>query len=258
MNALEADGLNTFYGKSHILHDVGIAVPEGRITTLLGRNGAGKTTTLRSLLGLTPPRSGRVRIFGRETTRLPPFRIAQFGVGYVPEGRRIFPNLTVDDNLRVPFERGGPWTIDSVYRTFPRLAERQSNRGRQLSGGEQEMLSIARALLLNPRLLILDEPSQGLAPLIVREVFRIVADTRAEGMSVLLVEQNVRAALQIADHAYVLDDGRIVWSGPAAELAADEERIQSLAGASAERWNFDETLSAQEEEAFSHQPSTVG
>jgi branched-chain amino acid transport system ATP-binding protein len=258
MSALEADGLNTFYGKSHILHDVALTVPEGRITTLLGRNGAGKTTTLRSLLGLTPPKSGRVQIFGRETTRLPPFRIAQLGVGYVPEGRRIFPNLTVDDNLRVPFERPGTWTVERIYRTFPRLAERRGNSGRQLSGGEQEMLSIGRALLLNPRLLILDEPSQGLAPLIVREVFRIVAEMRAEGMSVLLVEQNVRAALQIADHAYVLDDGRIVWSGAAAELAADEERIQSLAGASAERWNFDDALSAQEEEAFSHQPSTVG
>ena len=258
MNALEAEGLNTFYGKSHILHDVGLAVPEGRITTLLGRNGAGKTTTLRSLLGLTPPRTGRVHILGRETTRLPPFRIAQLGVGYVPEGRRIFPNLTVHDNLRVPFERDGPWTVERIYRTFPRLAERRGNRGRQLSGGEQEMLSVARALLLNPRLLILDEPSQGLAPLIVRDVFRIVAEMRAEGMSVLLVEQNVRAALQIADHAYVLDDGKVVWSGAAAELAADEERIQSLAGASAERWSFDDALSEQEEAAFSHQPSTVG
>jgi branched-chain amino acid transport system ATP-binding protein len=258
MNALEAEGLNTFYGKSHILYDVGLAVPEGQVTTLLGRNGAGKTTTLRSLVGLTPSRGGRVRIFGRETTRLPPFRIAQLGVGYVPEGRRIFPNLTVDDNLRVPFERPGRWTVERVYQTFPRLAERRQNRGRQLSGGEQEMLSIARALLLNPKLLVLDEPSQGLAPLIVREVFRIVAQMREEGMSVLLVEQNVRAALEVADRAYVLDDGHMVWSGSAAELAADEERIQSLAGASAERWNFDDTLTTEEEVALSHQPSTVG
>ena len=136
----------------------------------------------------------------------------------------------------VPLERAGPWTADTVYRLFPRLQERRTSRGRQLSGGEQEMLSIARALLLNPKLLILDEPSQGLAPLIVREVFRIVAQMRSEGITVLLVEQNVRMSLEIADHAYVLDDGRVVYSGPARELAADEARVQSLAGASAEEW----------------------
>ncbi len=258
MIALEAEGLNTFYGKSHILHDVGLVVPEGKITTLLGRNGAGKTTTLRSLVGLTPPRSGRIRFFERDTTRLPPFRIAGLGVGYVPEGRRIFPNLTVEDNLRVPLERPGPWTIERVFRTFPRLAERRNNRGRQLSGGEQEMLSVARALLLNPKLLILDEPSQGLAPLIVREVFHIVAGMREDGMSVLLVEQNVRASLEIADQAYVLDHGVMVWEGTAAELAADEDRIQSLAGASAEEWTFDDDLTPQETVALSHQPSEVG
>ncbi len=239
MSALEAEGLNTFYGKSHILHDVGLSVAEGRITTLLGRNGAGKTTTLRSLVGLTPPRTGRVRIFGRDVTRTPPFRVAGLGVGYVPEGRKIFPNLSVDDNLRVPLERPGPWTIDRAYQLFPRLAERRRNLGRQLSGGEQEMLSIARALLLNPKLLILDEPSQGLAPLIVREVFRIVAQMRAEGIAVLLVEQNVRASLEIADTAFVLDHGVMVWSGTAAELSSDEDRIQALAGASAEQWSFD-------------------
>jgi branched-chain amino acid transport system ATP-binding protein len=242
MNALEAEGLNTFYGKSHILHDVGLTVAEGSITTLLGRNGAGKSTTLRSVVGLTPARSGKVRIFGQETTRLPPFRVASRGVGFVPEGRRIFPNLTVDENLHVPIERPGPWSIERVYQLFPRLAERKQNRGRQLSGGEQEMLSIARALLLNPRLLILDEPSQGLAPLIVKEVFRIVAQMRSEGISVLLVEQNVRVALEIADQAFVLENGQIVYSGSAAELGADEERIQALAGASAEEWHLDEVL----------------
>ena len=243
MNAIEAQGLNTFYGKSHILHDVSLTVAEGSITTLLGRNGSGKTTTLRSLVGLTPARSGSVRIFGKDTTRLPAFRIAASGVGYVPEGRRIFANLTVDENLLVPIERPGPWTIERVYQLFPRLAERKQNRGRQLSGGEQEMLSIARALLLNPRLLILDEPSQGLAPLIVREVFRIVAQMRGEGISVLLVEQNVRVALEIADDAYVLENGEIVYSGKAAELGADEERIQALAGASAEEWHLDDVRS---------------
>jgi branched-chain amino acid transport system ATP-binding protein len=234
--ALTAEGLHTYYGKSHILHGVSLEAAEGKVTALLGRNGAGKTTTLRSLMGLTPAREGRVAFFGTPTTGWPPFRVVRLGVGYVPEGRKIFPNLTVDENLKVPIERPGPWTSESVYRLFPRLAERKFNRGRQLSGGEQEMLSIARALLVNPKLLILDEPSQGLAPLIVREVFRIVAQMRAQGISVLLVEQNVRMSLEIADHAYVLDDGHVVYSGPAHELAADEARVQSLAGASAVEW----------------------
>jgi branched-chain amino acid transport system ATP-binding protein len=234
--ALVAQGLHTYYGKSHILHGVDLEVEEGKITALLGRNGAGKTTTLRSLMGLTPPRDGRVTIFGKETVRWPTYRIAAQGVGYVPEGRRIFANLSVEENLKVPLERRGPWNIDRIYQLFPRLAERKFNRGRQLSGGEQEMLSIGRALLLNPRLLILDEPSQGLAPLIVREVFRVVAQMREEGISVLLVEQNARMSLEISDHAYVIDDGAIVYSGPAPQLAADEGRVQALAGASAEEW----------------------
>jgi branched-chain amino acid transport system ATP-binding protein len=234
--ALVARDVHTYYGKSHILQGVSLEVAEGKITTLLGRNGAGKTTTLRSLMGLTPAREGEITIFGQDTTHLPPFRIAALGVGYVPEGRRVFANLTVEENLLVPMERGGPWTIERIYELFPRLGERKMNRGRQLSGGEQEMLAIARALLLNPKLLMLDEPSQGLAPLVVREVFRIVAEMRKEGISVLLVEQNARMSLEIADYAYVLDDGRVVYSGPARELAADEARVEALAGASAEEW----------------------
>ena len=160
--------------------------------------------------------------------------------GFVPEGRRIFPNLTVDENLRVPLERPGPWTIARAYQLFPRLAERKANKGRQLSGGEQEMLAIARALLLNPKVLLLDEPSQGLAPLIVQDVFGVVAGMRKEGLSVLLVEQNVRAAVEIADRAYVLDNGSIVYQGSAAEFAKDEERVRALAGASAESWEESE------------------
>ncbi|MGB6397740.1 MAG: ABC transporter ATP-binding protein [Bradyrhizobium sp.] len=238
ISALTAEGLHTYYGKSHILHGVSLAVAEGKITALLGRNGAGKTTTLRSLMGLTPAREGRITIFGKDTTHWPTFRIAAAGVGYVPEGRRIFANLSVEENLKVPLERDGPWTIPRIYQLFPRLAERKQNRGRQLSGGEQEMLSIARALLLNPRLLILDEPSQGLAPLIVREVFRIVQQMKAEGISVLLVEQNARMSLEIADDAYVLDDGAVVYSGTARELAADDARVRALAGASAEEWTL--------------------
>src|SRR5215469_15913204 len=173
-NILEVEAVHSFYGKSHILHGVSLALREGEIVTLLGRNGAGKTTTLRSLVGLTPAREGAVRIFGETTTDWPPYRIAALGVGYVPEGRHIFSNLTIEENLKVPRSRPGLWTMARIHELFPRLAERRGSKGRQLSGGEREMLAIARALILNPKLLVLDEPSQGLAPLIVQEVFRAV------------------------------------------------------------------------------------
>jgi branched-chain amino acid transport system ATP-binding protein len=230
--ALTAHDLNTYYGKSHILHGVSLEVRPGEIVTLLGRNGAGKTTTLRSLVGLTHARQGEVRIFDRVTTNWPPFRVAALGVGYVPEGRKIFPNLTVEENLKVPLERPGPWSIARTFKLFPRLAERRDSKGRQLSGGEQEMLAIARALLLNPNLILLDEPSQGLAPLIVQEVFRVIASAREEGISVLLVEQNVHVAIEIANRAYVLEDGRMVYSGAASDFSKDEDRIRSLMGIS--------------------------
>jgi branched-chain amino acid transport system ATP-binding protein len=238
VKALEIRELNTYYDKSHILKGVDLEVGEGELVTLLGRNGAGKSTTLRSIMGLTPARSGQIRIFGTDSTHLAPFRIARLGVGLVPEGRRVFPNLTVEENLLVPVERPGHWTIPRIYELFPRLAERKRHKGRQLSGGEQEMLSIARVLLLNPRLLLLDEPSQGLAPLIVEHVFEVIVAARAAGTSVLLIEQNVRAAIEIADRAYVLDRGAITYCGVAAEFGQDESRVQELAGASAQKWEF--------------------
>jgi branched-chain amino acid transport system ATP-binding protein len=228
---LRTDEIHSFYGKSHILHGISLEVNEGEIVAVLGRNGAGKTTTVRSVVGLTPPRQGTVEIFGKDTTRWPAHRIAGLGVGYVPEGRKIFGQLTVLENLKVPQARPGPWNIERIWKLFPRLAERKSQLGRQLSGGEQEMLSIARPLLLNPRLMLLDEPSQGLAPLIVREVMQVVRHMREEGVSVLLIEQNAPLSLSIANRAYILDDGKVVYSGKAAELAKDTELVNKLAGA---------------------------
>jgi branched-chain amino acid transport system ATP-binding protein len=229
---LETDDLQTYYGKSHILHGVSLKVREGELVALLGRNGAGKTTTMRSVMGLTPARQGSVKIFGKDVTKLPPYRIANAGVGYVPEGRKIFGHMTVHENLLVPTDVKGPWTIETIYKLFPRLEERRTSKGGKLSGGEQEMLAIGRALLLNPRFLILDEPSQGLAPVIVQEVMRMVARIKAEGTAILLVEQNAFLALQLADRAYVLSDGEVVYDGSAAELAGDTARMERLAGVS--------------------------
>jgi branched-chain amino acid transport system ATP-binding protein len=235
---LRAREIHTYYGQSHILHGVSLEVKEAEIVTLLGRNGAGKTTVVRSLTGLTPPRRGSVEIFGRDTTHWPAYRIARLGVGYVPEGRKIFANLTVAENLKVPEARPGPWAFDSVFGLFPRLQQRRSQLGRQLSGGEQEMLAIARPLLLNPRLMLLDEPSQGLAPLIVREVLAMVRRMREEGLSVLLIEQNAPLSLSISDRAYVLDDGKVVYGGRADDLLKNRELVNKLAGAGASgrRW----------------------
>ncbi len=228
---LDVDEISTFYAKSHILHEVSLHVCEGEVVTLLGRNGAGKTTTLRSAMGLTPPREGKIFLFGNDVTGYPAHKIAQLGVGYVPEGRKIFGHLSVLENLQVPAVRPGRWSIESVFTLFPRLAERRTSLGRQLSGGEQEMLAIGRALLLNPRLLLMDEPSQGLAPLIVQEVLEVVRNMREEGIAILLVEQNAWMALSVADRVYVLDDGRVVHKGSASELAKDKDRVKALAGA---------------------------
>lgn len=232
---LRTHEIHSYYGKSHILHGVSLDVNEGEIVTMLGRNGAGKTTTIRSLMGLTPPRRGETEIFGKKTTHWQAHRIAELGVGYVPEGRKIFGGLTVLENLKVPQARPGPWNLDRVFKLFPRLEERKSQLGRQLSGGEQEMLAIARPLLLNPRLMLLDEPSQGLAPLIVKEVMQVVRRMRDEGLSVLLIEQNAPLSLSIADRAFVLDDGKVVYSGGASDLAKDTELVNKLAGAGSSR-----------------------
>ena len=228
---LAVDGLFTNYGKIRILRDVSLTVGEGEVVALLGLNGAGKTTTMRSILGLTPPRAGKVRYAGRDITGWPAYKVARLGVGYVPEGRRMFKDLTTLENLQLAENgRGGAWTIPRVLDHLPKLAEVRLRKSGKLSGGEQEMLSIGRALVSNPRLLLVDEPSQGLAPLIVEEVYRILSELKSTGVSILLVEQNALLALKIADRAYVLDGGRIVHEGGAAELAADQNRIRTLMG----------------------------
>lgn len=231
MRALELMDLDAFYGKSHILHGVGLRVGAGELVALLGRNGAGKTTTLKAIMGLLPKRRGRILVFGQETIHAPPHQVALLGVGYVPEGRRIFPYLTVEENLRlVQGKRPGPFSLERVYEIFPRLWERRRHLGRQLSGGEQEMLAIGRALLLNPRLLLLDEPSQGLAPLVVRLVAEVLRGLKKEGVSLLLAEQNAHLALDLADRVYVLDDGRVAYEGEAKALREDPERVRALTG----------------------------
>jgi branched-chain amino acid transport system ATP-binding protein len=228
---LALDRVCTNYGKIRILRDVSLTVGEGEVVALLGLNGAGKTTTIRTILGLTPAREGTIRYAGRDVTRWPPYKMARLGVGYVPEGRRMFKDLSTLENLELAENgRGGDWSIARVFEHLPKLAELRARRAGRLSGGEQEMLAIGRALVANPRLLLVDEPSQGLAPLIVEDVYRILGELKRTGHSILLVEQNALLALRIADRAYVLDAGRVVHAGPAAELASDTPRIRSLMG----------------------------
>ncbi|RTI16206.1 ABC transporter ATP-binding protein [Thermus scotoductus] len=228
---LRVEGVEGGYGKAQVLFGVSLEVGEGEMVALLGANGAGKTTTLKAVMGLLPRRRGRILVFGRETVHEPPHRLALLGVGYVPEGRRVFPYLTVEENLRlVQGKRPGPFSLERVYEIFPRLWERRRHLGRQLSGGEQEMLAIGRALLLNPRLLLLDEPSQGLAPLVVRLVAEVLRRLKKEGVSLLLAEQNAHLALDLADRVYVLDDGRVAYEGEARALREDPERVRALTG----------------------------
>ena len=219
---LEVDGIHTYYGESHVLHGVSLRVAPGQAVALLGRNGAGKTTAIRSIVGFTPPRAGRVLFEGQAIERWPAYRIARRGLALVPQGRRIFAPLSVRENLLLGARSEG-WTLERVFELFPRLRERQAQLGGTLSGGEQQMLAIARALLTNGRLLLLDEPSEGLAPLIVREIGTILTALKAERLSLLLVEQNYHLALRVADRVYVMNKGQIVYQGTPAGLEADEE-----------------------------------
>ena len=230
---LRVEDVHTYYGDSYVLQGLSLAVPRNQIVALLGRNGMGKTTLIRSVAGLTPPRAGTIVFDGAPLTGLRPHAIAQRGVGLVPQGRRTFPSLTVRENLLLPTSAlarrrdhgaaGDRWTLDQVLREFPSLAERVRQRARHLSGGEQQMLAIGRALMSNPLLILMDEPSEGLAPVIVRQLAEIMRGLRAHGHSVLLVEQNVDLALAVADYVYVLATGRVVHEGPIAEVARRPE-----------------------------------
>jgi branched-chain amino acid transport system ATP-binding protein len=219
---LEVDGIQTYYGDSHVLHDVSLRVAPGETVALLGRNGAGKTTLIRSIVGFTPPREGRIRFEGEAMERWPAHRIARRGLALVPQGRRIFAPLNVRENLLLG-ARGSGWTLERVLELFPRLRERTDQLAGTLSGGEQQMLAIGRALLTNGRLLLLDEPSEGLAPLIVREIGRVLGELRAARLSLLLVEQNYHLALRVADRVYVMSKGQIVYEGTPAGLQAAED-----------------------------------
>jgi branched-chain amino acid transport system ATP-binding protein len=229
---LKVVAINTFYEEAYILHDVSLRVERGETVGLLGRNGAGKTTTLRSILGLTPARSGHVQFKGEDITKLRPHIIARKGVGWVPDNRRIFPTLTVQRNLEIAERSPGQkmWDLQVIYRHFPVLERFKDRKGEFLSGGEQQMLAIARTLMGNPDLLLLDEPSQGLAPKIVRDVMNIILELKQKGISILLVEQNSVMALAVAARCYILDDGRIVYEGLAKDLDANKEIKKDLLG----------------------------
>jgi branched-chain amino acid transport system ATP-binding protein len=220
---LDVTEVHTYYGDSHVLRGVSLAAAAGAVTALLGRNGMGKTTLIRSVIGFTPPRRGTVRVRGEEVQRLSSHEIARRGVGLVPQGRRIFPSLTVEEQLRIASRPGAAWSLEGVYDLFPRLRERRRHFGGQLSGGEQQMLAIGRALMTNPAVLLMDEPSEGLAPLVVRGLRDTIARLRDTGLAVLLVEQNLPLALDVADTCYILSRGRVVHHGPAADLARDEQ-----------------------------------
>jgi branched-chain amino acid transport system ATP-binding protein len=224
---LQVDKIHTYYGKSHILQGISLEMEKGEIVTLLGRNGVGKSTTLKSIIGLVAPERGSIRFRGEEISRLRPYRICRLGVGYVPEERRIFPTLTVRENLLTGVkgkeQAGNPWTIQKVYGYFPNLENRDRQKGRHLSGGEQQMLTIGRTLMGNPQLLLVDEPTEGLAPALVNMVIRILGEINREGVSILLVEQALDVAFQLPGRSYVMSKGRMVFQGSREELAENQE-----------------------------------
>lgn len=224
---LEVIDIHTYYGESYILQGLSLKVERGSAVALLGRNGMGKTTTTRSIMGFTPPKQGEIRFKGKTITTWPSYRIARAGIALCPQGRRIFPSLTVEENLTMPARnrgraKGEAWDLDRIYQRFPILKERAKLKGTLLSGGEQQMLAIARGLMTNPDLYILDEPSEGLAPIVIEEVKRIIKELKQTELSILLVEQNINLALSVADYAYIISKGKIVYEGTSSDLAADE------------------------------------
>lgn len=231
--ALELNNVHTFYGKSHIIQGVSLNIQDEECVALLGRNGAGKTTTLRSIMGLNPPREGKIFFKGREITGKRPFEISREGIGYVPEERRIFATLTTLENLRIAIQKKAgkeKWSLDTIFDAFPLLAERKNHRGSELSGGEQQMLTIARALMGNPELLLIDEPSEGLAPLIIEAVVEIVQRIKKEGTAIFLVEQNLEATYQVADRYYILQQGLVVYQGSHEEFRSNPELKERYLG----------------------------
>ena len=230
---LQVDGLAAAYGRSQVLFGVSFEVRAGEMVTLLGRNGMGKTTTVRSVMGMLRPHAGTIRFGDRQMRGLPSYRVAQSGIGLVPEGRQVFPNLTVRENLvATAARRSGvtPWTLASVYALFPQLAARERNLGSQLSGGEQQMLAIGRALMTNPRLLILDEATEGLAPLVCVEIYSAIESLKSSGLAILVIDKDLRALTRIADRHYVIEKGRVAWTGTSAELAGNRDMQHRFLG----------------------------
>jgi branched-chain amino acid transport system ATP-binding protein len=231
MSLLEVDAINTYYGDSHVLFDTSLTVEQGEVVALLGRNGSGKTTTMHTISGVLAPRSGTVRLAGRDVTGKPPFEIAKAGLQLVPDTRRIVKTITVEENLQLAaLTAKDPWPIARVYETFPRLAERKKNMGRALSGGEQQMLAIGRALIRDPQLLLFDEPFEGLAPIIVRDLVETTRALAANGHTILVVEQNIRAALRLAHRVYVMSKGQIVFTGTPHDLESQPEIMHRYLG----------------------------